>query len=68
MSHTILTAHRAIHSPIRMHEVTQGIASMKNNDAFVDNTDGYADVEQWTNESEYEVVQTLQNKRNPVQN
>ena len=39
-----------------------GITSMKNNDAFVDNTDGYADVEQRNNEAEYEVVQALQNK------
>ena len=45
-----------------MHGVTPGIISMKNNDAFVDDTDGYADVEQRTNESEYEVVQALQNK------
>ena len=62
MSHTILTAHRAIHTPIRMHGVTPGIISTKNNDAFVDNTDGYADAEQRNNGAENEVVKTLQNK------
>ena len=46
MSHTILMAHRAIHTPIRMHGVTPGLISTKNNDAFVDDTDGYADADQ----------------------
>ena len=45
-----------------MHGVTPGITSMKNNDEFVDDTDGYADVEERNNKDEYEVVQKLQNK------
>ena len=65
MSHTILTAHRSIHSPMKMHGVTPGMVSTKNNDAFVNDTDGYTDVERRSPDSEKETVSALQKRRNP---
>ena len=43
MSHTILKAHSAIHTPIEMTGATKDCKIEKNNDAFVDDTDGYAE-------------------------
>ena len=62
MSHTILTAHSALHTPIEMMGATKGCKVEKNNDEFVDNTDVYAEAKKWDGESEKEAVSSLQQK------
>ena len=62
MSHTILTAHSAFHTPIEMMGATKGCKIEKNNDAFVDDTDGYAEAKKWDGESEKDAVCSLQQK------
>ena len=62
MSHTILTAHSALHTPIEMTGATKGCKVEKNNDAFVDDTDGYAEANISDCEAEKEAVRSLQQK------
>ena len=55
-------AHSALHTPIEMTGATKNCKIEKKNDAFVDNTDGYAKVKKWDGESEKEAVSSLQQK------
>ena len=62
MSHTILEAHTVLHKPITMMGVTNNIVVQKNNDAFVDDTDGYAEAVERGDNTEEEAIKSLQEK------
>ena len=60
MSHTIFEAHTTLHKPITMMGETNKVVMQKNNDAFVDDTDGYAEAENRCNNAEEEAIRSLQ--------
>ena len=62
MSHTILEAHTTLHKPITMVGATNSVVVQKNNDAFVDDTDGYAEEESRCDSAEEEAIRSLQEK------
>ena len=47
MLHTILTAHSALHTPIFIVGAMKNCKVEKNKNAFVDDTDGYAEAKFW---------------------
>ena len=60
MSHTILTAHSALHTPIEMTGATNDYKIEKNNDAFVDDMDGWAEAPNKGSSMEEIVLKSLQ--------
>ena len=62
MSHTILEAHTDLHKPITMMGATNKVVVQKNNDAFVDDTDGYAEAVERGDNAEEEAIKSLQEK------
>ena len=61
-SHTILEAHTVLHNPITLMGATNKVKVQKNNDAFVDDTDGYAEVAERGEKAEEEAIKSLQEK------
>ena len=62
VSHTILTAHSSLHKPIVIQGATKECKIVKNNDAFVDDTYGYAEAKTCGRDLEKEAVEYLQRK------
>ena len=56
MYHAILEAHTTLHKPITMMGATNNVVVQKNNDAFVDDTDGYVEAEDRCGNAEEDAI------------